>query len=173
MQLIYPPSASGGRWSGGFAPVRQSSTLPGRIPPLPWESTLRIFLLLSSGHLFCIPWYLCLHRLFRALIPGRKASMSRKMRRGMRRIMRRKQNSRNERAFETVPPSASDWLRPGLPQLCDAIRLEPEADPWTANAPSDSLPRANAGLELHRRRFAELSLQVRRLKNEANGSLAS
>lgn len=75
----------------------------------------------------------------------------------------------SRRAFERVPWSPKEWLKDELPLLCEAVRMQAEADPWERKGKT---VRADCSTERRRHKFAEVSLNVDHFSDDESGAIA-
>lgn len=82
---------------------------------------------------------------------------------------RKKKVQRQSRPFEKPPGEPAEWLSEEQPLLCEAVRMEPETDPWEREG---KIVRADSTTEKRRRKMGELSLNVEHFIDDESGAIA-
>ncbi len=83
--------------------------------------------------------------------------------------MGRKKKVQRQRPFEKVHGEPSKWLSEEQPLLCEAVRMQPEEDPWEREG---KIVRADSTTEKRRRKMGELSLNVEHFIDDESGAIA-
>lgn len=83
--------------------------------------------------------------------------------------MGRKKKVQRQRPFEKHSGEPSQWLSDEQPLLCEAVRMEPETDPWERQG---KIVRGDSTTEKRRRKMGELSLNVEHFVDDESGAIA-
>jgi hypothetical protein len=74
---------------------------------------------------------------------------------------------KKESAFENTKQASTDWLSKESPLVCDAVRMQPEADPWEKKG---KIVRQEHSTETKRKKLSELSLNVDHFISDESGA---
>lgn len=82
-------------------------------------------------------------------------------------MKKKSKNKNNKRTVVFENTNTENWLRHEQPLLCEAVRMEPDMDPW---ARKGKIVRAECSTELRRKKLQELSLNVDHFIADENGA---
>lgn len=80
--------------------------------------------------------------------------------------MPKKKKTPRKHSFENAKKAPAEWLQEA-PLVCEAVRMEPELDPWEKKG---KVVRQQDATEKRRQKLAELSLNVDHFLSDESGA---